>query len=97
MSVGREIFLSLDLVTSGVCKRLHCSSKAHSDAFVVEASVVTVSGLQPVQIFEGTLFQPGQAPHADSDKGQAGGKAGSSRAERAAAYRRGQHAEEEVS
>ena len=26
-------------------------------AYIVEASVVTVSGLQPVQVFEGTIFQ----------------------------------------
>lgn len=53
--------------------------------------MVTVSGLQPVQIFEGTLFQPavpGQQPqHADEQKAM-------SREERAAAHRDRQNGDE---
>ena len=33
------------------------SCRTESSAYVVESSVVTVSGLQPVQVFEGTIFQ----------------------------------------
>ena len=34
------------------------SEEGRTPSFFVEASVVTVSGLQPVQIFEGTMFHP---------------------------------------
>ena len=54
--------------------------------------MVTVSGLQPVQIFEGTLFQPGQPPPGQPPHHGDGQKA-SSRAERAAAYRNGQNSD----
>jgi hypothetical protein len=57
------------------------SCRTASSAYVVETSVVTVSGLQPVQVFEGTIFQP--RTQAADDKRQAG-----SRAERAAAHQR---------